>query len=341
MILYLGNNISSHGFTPTAMEHLVPKLNNNFRVISASSKKNFILRFLHMNYIYFLNVRNLDLVIIDVFSSKAFFYAFFFGCVSKLFRIPYINVIRGGNMKNRMNISPNLTFYLFNNSEINISPSDFFLEIFNSRGLKSVCIPNFICVDKYTFKLRKSIRPKLLWVRSFHKVYNPEMAIKVLNILSKDFDDAILTMIGPDKDGSKQKCMILANEFGVEKKIKLIGKLDKEEWARLSKDYDVFINTTHIDNTPISVIEAMALGLPIVSTNVGGIPYLLENKKNALLVDDNDVYEMANKIKFLMHNEEQSKLISRNGYVTAKNFSWEKIGPKWEKIIGQFCKNNA
>ena len=77
MILYLGNNISSHGLTPTAMEHLVPKLNNNFRVISASSKKFFILRFLHMIYTYFINIRNLDLVIIDVFSSKAFFYAFF------------------------------------------------------------------------------------------------------------------------------------------------------------------------------------------------------------------------------------------------------------------------
>ena len=50
---------------------------------------------------------------------------------------------------------------------------------------------------------------------------------------------------------------------------------------------------------------------------------------------------MANKIKFLIHNEEQSKLISNNGYATAKNFSWGKIGPKWEKIIREFSKNNV
>ena len=341
MILYLGNKMSSHGLTPTAMEDLVPRLSKIFNIKDTSSKKNIFVRFFHMNYIYFCNIHKLSLIIIDVFSSRAFYFALFFGILSKIFSIPYITVVRGGDMKKRMKISPGLTSYLFNNSAINVVPSHYFLEILIDRGFNVTCIPNFIDIPKYTLKFRKSIRPKLLWVRSFHEIYNPTMAIKVLDILSKEYDDAILTMVGPDKDGSKDKCIKLANKLGVKNNLKIMGRLQKEEWGILSKDSDIFINTTHIDNTPISVIEAMALGLPIVSTNVGGIPYLLKNKKNALLVNDNDSIDMVNKIKFLINNESQSKKLSQNGRLVAKNFSWEQTGPKWIKIIKIFAKKNA
>jgi len=340
MVIYIGNKVSSHGYTPTAMEDLVPKLSNNFLVKAISSKKNPIIRFFHMNYVYFVNISKLNLVIIDVFSSNAFFYALFFSVLSKIFCIPYLNVIRGGDMEKRINMSPGITNYLFRNSEINIAPSKFFFEMLINKGFQSVCIPNFIDLHKYKYIIRQSIKPKLLWVRSFHEVYNPKMAIRVLDSLLKEYDNAILTMVGPDKDGSKGKCLRLANKFGINKNLQIMGKLNKSQWHKLSENYDIFINTTHIDNTPISVIEAMALGLPIVSTNVGGISYLLKNKKNALLVDDNDVTDMVNKIKFLINNEKQSKLLSHNAYLTAKDFSWEKIGPQWEKIIRKYSKKN-
>ena len=63
------------------------------------------------------------------------------------------------------------------------------------------------------------------------------------------------------------------------------GKLSKQEWRDLSKDYNVFINTTNFDNTPVSVIEAMALGIPVVSTNVGGLPFLITDKVDGVLVE--------------------------------------------------------
>src|SRR5690606_41312383 len=71
-------------------------------------------------------------------------------------------------------------------------------------------------------------------------------------------------------------------------RVNFTGKLKKKEWIKLSAAYDIFINTSDIDNTPVSVIEAMALGLPVVSTNVGGIPYLIEEGKTGLLVAAKD-----------------------------------------------------
>ena len=98
----------------------------------------------------------------------------------------------------------------------------------------------------------------------------------------------MLCMIGPDRDGSMAEFIKYAESKGVIERIKITGKLSKEEWIKVSEDYDFFINTTNIDNTPVSVIEAMALGLIVVSTNPGGIPFLLTADKDSILVEPGD-----------------------------------------------------
>ena len=293
-----------------------------------------------MNYLFFYNIRKISFIIIDVFSSKAFFFAIFFGIISKILSIPYLTIVRGGNLEKRMNMSPSFTNFLFNNSAINISPSEFLLKVLLDKGHHVKSIPNFIDVQNYPFNLRKTITPKLLWVRSFHEVYNPTMAIEVLSSLVKEHCDALLTMVGPDKDGSQNDCIKLAEQLGVDNNLKITGKLSKEEWRDLSKHHDIFINTTHIDNTPVSVIEAMALGLPIVSTNVGGIPYLLKNNENALLVKSNDTFGMVSQIKFLINNPKKSMKISENAHLLVENFSWEKVETRWVEVIESIDKNN-
>ncbi len=339
MVIYIGNNISSHGYTTPSMETLVPKLKEMINIKDASSKKNILLRFLHMNYIFFNNFHRLGLLIVDVFSSKAFYFAFFFGFVSRLLGIPFITIIRGGDIKNRIKKSPTLSNYLFSNAVTNISPSLFFSTFFSEKNYNVLYIPNFINLEDYPFQLRQSIKPKLLWVRSFHKVYNPQMAIRVLYKLSKKYNNPMLTMVGPDKDGSKRLCIDLAKKLNIEKQIKFTGKLTKNQWISLSSKSDIFINTTHIDNMPVSVIEAMALGLPIISTNVGGIPYLLKHGKTALLVNDGDTDGMVNEIMYLINDHHQSKKLSNNALLIAQKYSWDNISVKWKKLIRMYSIN--
>jgi len=79
-------------------------------------------------------------------------------------------------------------------------------------------------------------------------------------------------MVGPDKDSSLGEAKDLAKQLGVAESVTFTGVLPKAQWHQLSEKFDIFINTTNIDNMPVSIIEAMALGLPIVSTNAGGLP---------------------------------------------------------------------
>ena len=75
------------------------------------------------------------------------------------------------------------------------------------------------------------------------------------------------------------KCKALVKESGMQENVLFKGKMSKKEWIEISKNYHIFLNTTNVDNLPVSVIEAMALGMIIVSTNAGGVPFLIDDKK--------------------------------------------------------------
>jgi glycosyltransferase involved in cell wall biosynthesis len=221
---------------------------------------------------------------------------------------------------------------LFANANKNVAPSGYLKQAFERSGFKNVVyIPNSIEIAKYEYKLRTSFAPKLLWVRAFASIYNPNMAVKVLFELQKKYPNTILTMVGPDKDGSLQTTKDFAESMGVT--INFTGQLSKEDWWQLASQHDIFINTTHLDNTPVSVMEAMALGLLVVSTNVGGIPYLLIDKENALLVNDDDDYAMTKAILDLLVNKEKSNLLTRNARTFIEKMDWEAVKVQWKQVL--------
>jgi glycosyltransferase involved in cell wall biosynthesis len=203
---------------------------------------------------------------------------------------------------------------------------------FEKAGISNViCIPNSINLADYTFKERSFFAPNILWVRAFAAIYNPKMAIDVLYLLQKKHPEATLTMVGPDKDGSLETTKKYANQLKLN--VTFTGKLSKNEWIDLSKNHDIFINTTHFDNTPVSVLEAMALGLPVISTNVGGLPFLLTSQKNAYLVNDNDAKEMVAQIETIIHFPNQTHEIVTNAKSVVSNMDWEVVKNQWLNLL--------
>lgn len=330
-LLYIGNKLQNSGLNKTTIETLSEKLSlEGYTVVAVSEKQSFFLRFLHM--LWATLSKKADFILIDTYSTKAFWYAFFCSQIARVRRIKYIPILHGGNLPKRIQTNPNLCKLIFKNAYTNVAPSNYLKYEFEKAGFQNVrLIPNTIEISKYNFKLRQTIEPKLLWVRAFASIYNPEMAIKVLKELQKDFPNAVLTMVGPDKDGSMQKCKELAKQLNIE--VNFTGKLSKEEWWKLSEEYDIFINTTHFDNTPVSVMEAMALGLPIVSTNVGGIPFLLSHNESAFLVDDNDEKAMVQSIIELIQSPLTSKRIALNARHQAETWDWDKVKFLWNDLL--------
>ncbi len=145
-------------------------------------------------------------------------------------------------------------------------------------------------------------------------------------------------MVGPDKDGTLQECQELSKKYNLDNKVRFTGYLIKREWIKIAKIHDIFLNTSNIDNMPISILEIMAMGIPIISTNVGGVPYMLSSKNNALLVDPNDIEQMVYYINFLIKNPSYASKLSMNAFQDSKQYSIDSIFPKWEKIINSYIK---
>ncbi|MDR5589723.1 glycosyltransferase family 4 protein [Christiangramia sp. SM2212] len=332
-ILYIGNKLEKHGQSPTSAD-ILPEL---FRiegldVLVFSAKKNKVLRFLDITSHILKHAPSSKFVLIDTYSTLNFWIAVWSGFLCFLLRLNYVTILRGGNLSYRLRNNKNTSKFLFSNSYKNIIPSKFLYEQFHTHGIPNLeYIPNNIDINKYPFLKRLSPTPKLLWVRAFAEIYNPKMAILVLERVLKNYPEAELCMVGPEKDGSLKAAKKLAQEKGLP--VSFTGKLDKKDWIKLSKEYDIFVNTTNIDNTPVTVMEALALGLPVVSTNVGGLPYLIKNNITGILVEPANILAMASGIERLIEDRRLAENLSYNGRKYVEKFDWKKVKALWMELL--------
>jgi len=330
-IIYIGNNLFTSN--PTTLLQLSTLLTvSGFEVVIYSSKKNKVLRLFAMCF-GVLKHLNSAYLLIDTYSTFNFYYALIVSQLARFFSIPYIPILHGGNLPTRLKLNPWFSKLIFKNSYQNVAPSNYLLIEFQKKGFNTIFIPNTINIKNYEYKERNTVKPKLLWVRAFDKIYNPIMAIKVLYELKKAHPNAVLCMIGPDKDGSLKEVKELAKQYGVLDSVEFTGKLSKESWIEKSKGFTVFVNTTTIDNTPVSVIEAMALGLPVVSTNVGGIPYLIQHGKNGMLVENNNVVQMVAVIEKLLQSTEKIKKVTTNARKMVEEFDSVFVKQQWINLL--------
>jgi len=333
MILYIGNKLSKHGNTPTSVETLGALLAEEFELVSVSDKRNKLARLSEMVFSVFRYGKKIDYLLIDTYSTSNFYYAFLCALAAQWLGIRYIPILHGGKLPDRLKKSPRMSRRIFGGAWVNVAPSGYLYEVFEKAGFRVRYIPNHIAIDEYRYKERQTLRPRLLYVRAFSELYNPMMALEVLQRLHKRYPEAELCMVGPDRDGTMERTKRKCKEMGLEKRVKFMGKMDKKAWHELSRDYDIFINTTNADNTPVSLMEAMALGLPIVTTNVGGIPYLVEDGVDALCVEAGDAEAMYQKIAWLLIHPEAAVEIARNARKKAESFDWSNVRAKWIELL--------
>ncbi|MFI8378774.1 glycosyltransferase family 4 protein [Leeuwenhoekiella sp. NPDC079379] len=331
-ILYIGNKLANKAATPTGIDTLGPNLAKaGYRLRYAGTKASKIVRFFEMLFAIIKNKSWADYVLIDTYSTQNFWFAYYSGRLCAFLNLKYIPILHGGNLPHRLASYPKSCKRLFSKSFLNVSPSIYLKEAFEIKHLAVKHIPNAIAIANYTFKNREVIRPKLLWVRSFASIYNPLLALKLVEELRAEFPTVELCMVGPDKDGSLSNCKAYAEKNKLP--VTFMGKLSKSSWIALSQNYDIFINTTHFDNFPVSILEAMALGLPVISTNVGGIPFLVKDKFTGLLVEDNAVMEFAEQVKFLVSGTKIATAISLNARHMVEKYDWEIVENKWHTIL--------
>ena len=335
-IVYIGNFLSSNKQNPAPNVILTEALKETYNVFFASAKLNVVIRFFDMVRCVLRHRSSKSIVIIDVFSSLAFYFAVSISLLCRLINQRYVLVLHGGDLPNRYKTSRKLCTTIFSNALKVVSPSMYLKENTECVFPVSVMvISNPLNVRLYKPIQRTYAAPSLVWLRSFHAIYNPQMAIHVLNHIRKDFPDASLLMIGPDKDGTMAACKLLVESYHLEKFVEFTGFLEKPEMIRRASECNIFINTTNFDNAPVTLLEALALGIPVISTNVGGIPYLVKNGQDAILVDPNDIDAMVNGITQVMHDTMLRNQLIKGGLENILKRDIQQVVKQWEIVLNE------
>lgn len=334
-VLLVGNFLSGPTGTRAICEDLCLRLRAcGWSVLTTSNKLARLPRLCDMVSTAWSRRKEYSVAQVDVFSGPAFLWAEAVCWVLRRAGKPHLLILHGGNLPHFARRWPRRVRYLLNSGAIVTTPSRYLLETMKQYRHDLCLLPYALEISSYRFALRSLPRPRLVWLRAFHKIYNPALAAEVVALLTQEFPDVSLIMIGPDKDdGSLHAMQAMAEELGVSDRIELSGRVPKPKVSNWLNQGDVFLNTTNIDNTPVSVLEAMACGLCVVSTNVGGIPYLLEHERNALLVEPNDPKAMAAAVRRILVDHALAAKLSVNARKKAEEFDWLAVLPEWKAIL--------
>lgn len=278
--------------------------------------------------------RHYDAAVVDVFSGLAFVWAEAVCFELRRLGKPYVLTLHGGSLPEFATRWPGRVRRLLGSARVVTAPSGFMHARMAAYRDDIALIRNAVDTRAFAFVARTSARPRLIWVRAFHAQYNPSLAIDVLAAIRPRFPEATLTMIGPDKgDGSLDAVRARARALGVADHLALLGRVPHEAIAHHLAEADVFVNTTDVDNTPLSVLEAMASGLCVVSTAVGGLPYLLDDERSALLVPPRDPVAMARAVERVLGEPGLAERLSHGARARASEHDWAHVLDQWTRTL--------
>ncbi|MBP7212683.1 MAG: glycosyltransferase family 4 protein [Anaerolineaceae bacterium] len=330
-----GNFLSAKTGTRGMCEDLTIQLHKKgFLIFTASDKPNRIARMADLLWTAWRNRKRYQLAIVEVYSGLAFEWAWILSKFLRFLKKPFIAVLHGGKLAEFYRTKPKKVSELLNNAALICSPSLMLQSAFQKEGFQVEYLPNGIDLSLYPFRKRETIEPNIVWLRAIHEIYNPLMAIQAFKLVLEAYPEAKLWMIGPDKaDGTMPKLVAEIESLLRPNNIQIVGavaKADVPEWLNKA---DIFINTTNYESFGVSVVEAIACGLPVVSTNAGELPLLWKDGEEILLVPKNDAQGMAKKIVELLNGEVEAEPLVVRAKEKAEQFDWEKILPQWVNLI--------
>lgn len=334
-ILLVSNFLSRNASYSASAELALRLRAENYPIICTSAKQNRILRLADMIATCIHRRREYDLANVSVFSGNAFLWAEVITHLLAWMNKPVVLTLHGGSLPEFSRQHSGRIRRLFSRAAAVTSPSTFLRDHMKGFDTDIQVIPNALTIDTYPFRVRHPAKPRLIWMRAFHEMYNPMLIPPIMANLQADFSEANIQVIGPIKDDSLDRTVKLAESLGVRDRITIIPGVAKNSVPAYLDSADIFLNTTNVDNHPVSVLEAMACGLCVISTNVGGLPYVIKSGENGLLCPANDLLAMAGAIRSILKDPQLARSISKNARQSVEPFDWDIVLPQWQKLFSR------
>lgn len=219
-----------------------------------------------------------------------------------------------------------------------VVPSVYLRDVFARHGYQAEVIHNVIDTGLYRYRERRPLLPEFLSVRNFEPHYGVEHTLVAFAMIQTVFPAASLTIAGQGPQEAELKH--LAQALGL-RNVRFIGAVDPASMSDLYDRHSIFLNSSFVDNQPLSVLEAMASGMPVISTPVGDIPNMVEDGESGTLVPVADPAAMAKAATLLLDQHERAVLMAQRAKESLMLYDWSKVGPAWSETYRRLASASS
>jgi glycosyltransferase involved in cell wall biosynthesis len=246
--------------------------------------------------------------------------------VARLRGVPVLVNYRGGGAAEFLQRSRGSVAFSLDRVHRLAVPSGFLVEVFGGAGWRAEVVPNIVDLALFQPGPPRPAGQHLVVTRNLEAIYDNASAIRALDLLRDRFPQARLTVAGSGPQRAELEALVA--ELGLQDRVRFTGRLDRAALAQLLREADLLLNPSLTDNMPNSVLEAMASGLPVVATHVGGLPYMVEHERSALLVPPRDPGALAAAVTRILDNPELARSLSETGLREAQRYTWQQVAPR-------------
>ena len=288
-------------------------------------------RTLTTSILYWLNllrhVRKYD--VIHIFSAS--YLSFLIAptpaiLVSKLYGKKILLNYHSGEAEDHLRRWRRSTIPILNLVDKVVVPSEYLVKVFSTFGIDACAIFNIIDLDKFKFRERAPLRPVFLSNRNLEAHYGVDCVLRAFALIQQQLPEAVLMVVG---DGSQREALeTLKSELDL-KHTFFTGRVEHEEIYRQYSASEIFLNASRIDNQPLSILEAFACGLPVVTTDAGGIPDIVTNEETGFVVRVGDCEALADRALQLLTRQNPASSMIERARAECGRYTWEAVCPQW------------
>lgn len=218
-----------------------------------------------------------------------------------------------------------------------VVPSEYLRTVFDKHGHHVHVIPNVVDVSHFRYRERRPLGPRLLSARNLEPHYRIDIIIEAFARLKRQMPSATLTIAGYGSEESRLRSLAATCRVdGIE----FVGRVEPAFMPHLYERADIFLNASVVDNQPVSILEAFASGLPVISTPTGDIPALVKDQQTGFLVKPFDPDAMAATILRVLAHPAQARACGERAYASLDRFTWPAVRDAWAEIYRATCGSN-
>ena len=207
-----------------------------------------------------------------------------------------------------------------------VVPSECLRGVFARHGYRARVIPNVVDTSRFRYRERAFRQPRLLSARNLEPHYRVDDTVEAFALVKTQYPEATLTIAGSGSEERRLRRM--AASIGLDG-IRFVGRVDPAAMPGLYDEADIFVNSSVIDNQPVSVLEAFAAGLPVVSTATGDIAAMVRDGETGLTIPPGDPGAMAKAVASLLEDPERALAISRCARREVEKHTWSHVRDLW------------